>query len=64
MARITKFHPDGSITVADVPESSYHAKRGKVTPAAKASWGTPRDGMNKEHDPEIGNKLLGEALGD
>ena len=61
--RVTTFHDDGSVTVADAPENSYRQKRGKVTPQAKASWGQ-RTGMNQEYDPTLAHRVLDEALGD
>lgn len=62
MARITRFHDDGSISVTDFAEPNYRTKRGKVTPDPKAAWGA-RDGMNKSLDSESGKQLLDEALG-
>jgi len=64
MARITRFHDDGSISVTDYAEPNYHRKRGKVPPPAKANWGTPTDGNRKPLDTDTGRKLLDEALGD
>jgi len=63
-ARITRFYDDGTITATDFQEPDYHAKRGKITPPAKANWGTPLDGNSKGHDPDLGRKVLDEALGD
>jgi len=62
MARVTRFHDDGSITVTDVAEQNYHAKRGKVTPKPKAAWGAT-DGNGQPLDAERGKQLLDEALG-
>ena len=41
-------------------ERDFAAKRGKVLPKAQASWGA-RDGMGREHDPTLSDKILNEA---
>jgi hypothetical protein len=64
MARITRFHDDGSISVTDFAEPNYQTKRGKVTPAPRPNWGTPTDGDRKPLDTGAASKVLDEALGD
>jgi len=63
-ARITRFENDGTISVQDFAEPTYHTKRGKVFAPAPANKGTQRDGMNRPLDAGAGRKLLDEALGD
>ena len=41
-------------------EPAYADKRGKVLPKPKASWGAV-DGMGREHDPSLSDKILNEA---